>query len=84
CAVCLGCKKHDVRRCKATRLWDDSGETYAERSGGNLVRRRDGHPLCFDWQITQGCRSRSHDSSHLCSGCGSPRHGARSCPLAER
>ncbi|KAF8952822.1 hypothetical protein BDZ97DRAFT_1641117, partial [Flammula alnicola] len=84
CTVCLGRSKHDVRACQSPRLWDNSRESYSCRlPGRNLVRRSDSAPLCFDWQRNENCRSRTHDASHVCSGCGSSKHGARSCPHAQ-
>lgn len=84
CAVCLGRHRHSVRECRATRTWDEAHATFATRHEGKLVRRSDNSQLCFDWQRPMGCRGRSHDAVHICSGCGDAAHGANGCPRAQR
>lgn len=82
CAVCLGRHRHLVIDCRATKLWDQKRDAFAERIHKALFAK-DGRRICAKWQREEGCSER-HDSKHFCSGCGAPSHGAQRCPHAQK
>lgn len=59
CAVCLSRREHIFAKCNETKLWDSSPGSAWKNEQGQLVTAN-GLPLCFDWQVLQGCRSTSH------------------------
>ncbi|KAG1824072.1 hypothetical protein DFJ58DRAFT_672879, partial [Suillus subalutaceus] len=69
---------HKIIECKATRTWDDVGDTICSRIG-RVLTMRDGKPVCSDWQRLSGCAETTHDWRHFCSGCGISSHGAQTC-----
>ncbi|KAH8993205.1 hypothetical protein EDB92DRAFT_1796531 [Lactarius akahatsu] len=83
CAVCLGRHEHSFAQCEGPKLWDGSAACARKNEQGKLVAT-DGYPICFDWQVPQGCSSSSHPDRHRCSGCGKQGHGAQACPRAEK
>ncbi|KAF8351021.1 hypothetical protein F5887DRAFT_935570 [Amanita rubescens] len=83
CAVCLGWHPHKISECRAVTLWNGKAAARCTKDDeGQLI---DPHrkPICLDWQRTTGCHRGSHPDQHQCSGCGSSRHGAQRCPLAQ-
>ena len=79
CAVCLNHHKHNFSKCDGVKLWDGSVGSPRKNKQGRLVAAN-GLPICFDWQMPQGCASTSHSDRHRCSGCGKTNHGAQTCP----
>jgi hypothetical protein len=88
CVLCLGrasAHPEGLPKCRPDRFWDNSGPTFCERNErGDMVRRSDGRtPICFNFNRGV-CSSKSHPERHLCSGCGSNRHNAQGCALAQK
>lgn len=82
CAVCLSNRGHDMRYCRAATTWNGKATRTTRDKGGRLVDG-DGRVLCVNWQRSDGCQVSNEGHRHECSGCGSPRHGASGCALAE-
>jgi len=83
CTVCLGRFAHNVHKCKSEFLWDSKTPMSSRRNAeGHLVNSR-GLQLCYDWQHPSSCSSTSKEHNHECLGCGSPNHGAQSCPRGQ-
>ncbi|KZS95610.1 hypothetical protein SISNIDRAFT_394494, partial [Sistotremastrum niveocremeum HHB9708] len=85
CAVCLGRHNHAVAECNASNIHNQPNvPTVSFRNNKELILRKTGSALCYDWQRRSGCGSRSHNFKHICSGCGERNHGAQDCPRAEK
>ena len=83
CAICLGRHPHLVIECSSPRTWNDLFDTFAQRIKKNIWSK-DGRQLCTAWQRPDGCPTPKHNHLHLCSGCGSPDHGAHCCTRAQK
>ncbi|KAH8993201.1 hypothetical protein EDB92DRAFT_1796615 [Lactarius akahatsu] len=83
CAICLGCHKHSCARCKGPKLWDGSTTCTRKNQQGKLVATN-GYPICFNWQVPQGCSSSSHPDQHRCSRCGKCQSATYRGPLSHR
>ena len=84
CPVCLSHKKHPIRQCQATTLWDGQQKTRCRRTeDGRIVDNTD-RTLCSNWNQSIGCDDQSGRHIHECSGCGKMSHGAQNCSLAEK
>ncbi|KAF9060254.1 hypothetical protein BDP27DRAFT_1176538, partial [Rhodocollybia butyracea] len=82
CATCLGISIHQVQNCSLPHLWNGT-EVFAQRQGRELSARGTGKPICLYFNLPKGCTDSSHSQKHICSGCGSPSHGAQACIRAE-
>lgn len=82
CAVCLGRHPHRIIECTVLKTWNQKFDTFARRENKALLAK-DGRRLCTKWQQPSGCQE-GHVNHHVCSGCGSPVHGASRCSRAQR
>ncbi|KAH8091367.1 hypothetical protein BXZ70DRAFT_482736 [Cristinia sonorae] len=83
CVICLSRRTHNLSKCNATKLYNGTPAHVHRNKEGRIVDRHN-QELCFEWQLAQGCRSKSVSHRHECSGCGRQDHGAILCPLAEK
>lgn len=83
CPVCLFHTRHDIVHCNAKHTWDDKFPTYSSCIGSAIIVKETGKQLCRCWQRLESCQM-SHDTKHLCSGCGSLNHGVQTCPCAQK
>ena len=83
CQICLSRKKHAIRKCQASTLWDGQHKTRCSRTPDRKIIDSSGHTLCSNWNQTIGCNDKSSRHIHECSGCGESSHGAQES-LGER
>ncbi|KAJ8591407.1 hypothetical protein M405DRAFT_696933, partial [Rhizopogon salebrosus TDB-379] len=83
CAICLSRKPHRVIECNASHTWDNLFDTFSQHIRKGLWAK-DGRQLCTTWQRVEGCTISQHNSMHVCSGCGSTKHGAQHCARAQK
>ena len=77
--ICLVCQRvgHKFTQC-SEEVTSKGSQTFARARDGNLVRKDNGSPICFTFQLAAAkrpCRE-NHADQHVCSTCGSPDHGA--------
>lgn len=82
CAICLGRHEHDLKNCNASHRWDGQPADYRRLPNQRIVTFR-GDLICTEWQRRGSCHSQDPRHRHECSGCGSRKHGAHDCHLAE-
>ena len=84
CPICLSRKRHPIRKCQATTLWNGQQKARCSRDEEGRIIDNSGRTLCNNWNQTVGCKDGSTRHIHECSGCGEPTHGAQNCRLAEK
>ena len=82
CPVCLGRHRHRVVSCQATKTWNGRDTVCMRTDTGRILNKR-GAVICADWQRPNRCTDATGKHLHECSGCGSTKHGADFCSLAE-
>ena len=82
CPICLGRHKHHPASCRASETWNSNG-AICKRTTNNRITNKQGSVICSDWQRPNRCVNNSGHHIHECSGCGSPEHGADTCPSAQ-
>ena len=84
CPICLSRKRHQIRKCQASVLWDGQRKAKCSRTEDGRIIDGEGRTLCTNWNQSLGCREKSTRHIHECSGCGETSHGAQECGLAEK
>ena len=84
CPICLSRKRHQLRECQATTLWDGQHKTRCSRTDDGRIIDNKGRILCSNWNQSIGCKDKTTRHIHECSGCGDASHGAQECTLAEK
>lgn len=84
CPICLSRKKHTLRTCRVTHLWDGKTNTVCSRAEDGRIVDGKGRILCSNWNQPIGCREKSAGHIHECSGCGDKSHGAQDCDRAQK
>ncbi|KAK7000370.1 hypothetical protein R3P38DRAFT_2561857 [Favolaschia claudopus] len=84
CAICLG-SHENLSKCRSKTLWNRSpARCYRDQSG--KLSNPQGINICLEFQRAKGCQGSRYGPRHIheCSGCGSPHHGASSCPSRQK
>ena len=84
CQVCLSRKRHPIRKCQASTLWNGQHKMRCSRTEDGRIVDGKGRILCSNWNQSSGCDDKSARHIHECSGCGETSHGAQECGLAEK
>ena len=84
CPICLSRKRHPIRKCRASNLWDGQHKARCSRAEDGRIVDGNGRTLCSNWNQTIGCSDKSTRHIHKCSGCGDSSHGAQECSLTEK
>ena len=82
CLICQ-CIGHKYSNC-SEEVTTKGAQTFARSRDGKLVRKDNGSPICFPFQLAAAkrpCRE-NHPDQHVCSTCRSQDHGASNHKLA--
>lgn len=84
CPICLSRKRHPIRKCQATSLWNGQRKSRCTRTEDGRIVDVDGRTLCSNWNQTIGCKDQRSNHVHECLGCRESTHRAQNCSLAEK